>query len=249
MAPDRLPDLTTFVGTRSKRVDRVAIVVGASMLLLHLRRFAAQVDPTGARFRVFDARILGWPLASVRIANVFVLTTAEPTPASLSGRVVREIRRIGKRIAIGLDGDVWLVIHLMIAGRLHWRKPQARLAGRNDLVAFDFAVGTLVLTEAGTKRRASLHVVAGENALLAIDPGAINVLASDLSTFRRARSIENHTLKRALTDPQAQWIGKVYSDEILAAACLSPIALTQKLSDAQWERLFVATCATLQHWI
>jgi formamidopyrimidine-DNA glycosylase len=164
--------------------------------------------------------------------------------------MVRELRRIGKRIAIGVDGDLWLVLHLMIAGRLHWRPPGVKLAGRQSLAAFDFPNGSLVLTEAGTKRRASLHVFAGEEALRRIDPGGIDIFASDLTQFRAALAAENHTLKRVLTDPRVvDGIGNAYSDEILHAARLSPIALTQKLKPDEWERLYSATRETLQSWI
>ena len=181
---------------------------------------------------------------------MFLLRTAEPPLASVEGRVVRELRRIGKRIAIGFDGELWLVLHLMIAGRLHWRPAGVKLAGRNQLAAFDFPHGTLVLTEAGTKRRASLHVLRGEEALHAIDPGGIDVFAADLAAFRLALSVENRTLKRALTDPRiVSGIGNAYSDEILHAARLSPIALTHKLTADEWKRLFAATRATLQFWI
>ena len=159
------------------------------------------------------------------------------------------LRRVGKRIAIGLDDGTWLVLHLMIAGRLHWRKPEARLARRNDLAAFDFDDGTLLLTEAGTKRRASLSYLHDESELDALDPGGIDVFSCDLEAFRRALTVENRTLKRALTDPRiVSGIGNAYSDEILHAARLSPIALTRKLSDAEWERLLNATRATLQLW-
>ena len=179
-----------------------------------------------------------------------MLRVTDPPLASVEGRTVRELRRIGKRIAIGLDGDLWLVIHLMIAGRLHWRRPAAKLASRSDLAAFDFATGTLVLTEAGSKRRAALYVFAGEAALEAIDPGGIDVFACDLATFRAALSLENRTLKRALTDPRiVSGIGNAYSDEILHAAQLSPIALTHKLASPQWERLFATTRCELQRWI
>jgi formamidopyrimidine-DNA glycosylase len=195
-------------------------------------------------------RIVGQPLERVRVRGVFVLRTAEPPLASVEGRVVRAVRRVGKRIAIGVEGDLWLVIHLMIAGRLHWRPPAAKLAGRNDLAAFDFPSGTLVLTEAGSKRRASLHLLRGEAALHAIDPGGIDVFASDLDAFRAALTLENRTLKRALTDPRiVSGIGNAYSDEILHAAQLSPIALTRSLTPPQWQRLFDATRATLQRWI
>jgi len=196
-------------------------------------------------------RIVGEKLDGVRLRRGgFVLRTSEPPIAHVAGRVVREVRRLGKRIGIGLDDDLWLVVHLMIAGRLHWKAPEAALGGRSDLAAFDFSAGTLVLTEAGTKRRASLHVVAGEAAMLAMDPGGIDVFTADLETFRDALSRENHTLKRALTDPHAlSGIGNAYSDEILHAAMLSPLASTHKLTDEQWGRLYVATRATLQVWI
>ena len=163
---------------------------------------------------------------------------------------MRELRRIGKRIAIGVEGDLWLVLHLMIAGRLHWRPPEAKLAGRNNLAAFDFPKGSLVLTEAGSKRRASLHVFSSEESLWSIDPGGLEIFSSDLNAFRAALTAENHTLKRALTDPRiVSGIGNAYSDEILHAAQLSPIKLTHKLEAYEWERLFTATRNTLQLWI
>jgi formamidopyrimidine-DNA glycosylase len=203
-----------------------------------------------AYLSALEPRIVGQPLVRVRVASVPVLRTADPPLAQLEGLTVRELRRIGKRIAIGFDGDLWLVLHLMIAGRLHWRPPAAKLASRKDLAALDFPGGTLVLTEAGTKRRASLHVLRGEAALHAADPGGIDVLACDLDAFRRALTLENRTLKRALTDPRiVDGIGNAYSDEILHAARLSPIALTHKLAPDEWERLFAATRATLQLWI
>jgi formamidopyrimidine-DNA glycosylase len=197
-----------------------------------------------------EARIVGQPLERVRIASPSLLRTADPPLAQAEGHVVDEVRRIGKRIAIGFDGDLWLVLHLMIAGRLHWRPPGAAIAGRNDLVAFDFPNGTLVLTEAGRKRRASLHVLYGDEAIHAIDPGGIDVFACDLEGFRHALTLENHTLKRALTDPRiVNGIGNAYSDEILHAAQLSPIALTHKLEPQEWKRLFEASRTTLQRWI
>jgi formamidopyrimidine-DNA glycosylase len=209
-----------------------------------------ELPDVAAYISALEPRIVGRPLQRVRVASVFVLRTADPPLASVEGRIVRELRRVGKRIAIGLDGDVWLVIHLMIAGRLHWRPQGAKLAGRNDLAAFDFPDGTLVLTEAGSKRRASLHVVSGEDALTALDPGGIDVFTSDLDAFRRALTVENRTLKRALTDPRiVSGIGNAYSDEILHAAQLSPIALTHKLTSDEWERLFSASRTTLQRWI
>jgi formamidopyrimidine-DNA glycosylase len=203
-----------------------------------------------AYISALEPRIVGQPLEHVRVASAFLLRTARPPIAGVEGRVVRELRRIGKRIAIGVDGDLWLVLHLMIAGRLHWRPPGAKLAGRNNLAAFDFPHGSLVLTEAGTKRRASLHLFEGEEALRSIDPGGIDVLASDLNSFRDALTVENRTLKRALTDPRIlSGIGNAYSDEILHAAQLSPVALTRKLESHEWERLYAATRATLELWI
>lgn len=158
--------------------------------------------------------------------------------------------RIGKRIAIGLDNDLWLVLHLMIAGRLHWRPPAGKLGGRQNLAAFDFPQGSLVLTEAGSKRRASLHVFRGEEGLRSANPGGIEIFSSDFDSFRAALSSENRTLKRALTDPRIiSGIGNAYSDEILHAAQLSPIALTQKLKSQEWQRLFTATRETLLLWI
>ena len=184
-----------------------------------------ELPDVAAYISALEPRIVGQPLEHARIASVFVLRTADPPVAELEGRLVRELRRVGKRIAIGFEGDLWLIIHLMIAGRLHWRPPHAKLGGRNNLAAFDFPAGSLVLTEAGSKRRASLHVVRGTDALAAIDPGGIEVFAADLDAFKAALSVENRTLKRALTDPRiVSGIGNAYSDEILHAAQLSPIA-------------------------
>jgi formamidopyrimidine-DNA glycosylase len=197
-----------------------------------------------------EARIVAQPVDRVRLASPFLLRTAQPPVTNVEGRVVREVRRIGKRIAIGVEGDLWLVLHLMIAGRLHWRPPGAKLAGRHSLAAFDFPNGSLVLTEAGTKHRASLHVLIGEEGLRSIDPGGIDIFASDLSSFRDALTFENRTLKRALTDPRlVSGIGNAYSDEILHAAQLSPITLTRKLEPHEWERLFAAARHTLRVWI
>jgi formamidopyrimidine-DNA glycosylase len=186
----------------------------------------------------------------VRLASPFLLRTVQPPIKSVEGRVVRELRRIGKRIAIGVEGDLWLVLHLMIAGRLHWRPPQAKLAGRHSLAAFDFPSGSLLLTEAGTKHRASLHVLAGEEGLRSVDPGGIDIFTSGLSSFRDALTFENRTIKRALTDPRlVSGIGNAYSDEILHAAQLSPVTLTRKLEPLEWERLFAAARHTLEVWI
>jgi formamidopyrimidine-DNA glycosylase len=209
-----------------------------------------ELPDIAAYLSALEPRIVGEPLERVRVAGISLLRTAQPPLASVEGRTVRELRRIGKRIALGLEGDLWLVLHLMIAGRLHWCPPGAKLAGRQSLAAFDFPKGSLVLTEAGTKRRASLHVVAGEEALRSVDPGGIDVFASDLNQFRAALCAENHTLKRVITDPRVvDGIGNAYSDEILHAARLSPIALTQKLKPEEWERLYTATRETLQLWI
>ena len=173
-----------------------------------------------------DSRIVGQRLIRVRVASTFLLRSTQPPIHEVDGCVVRELRRIGKRIAIGLEKELWLVLHLMIAGRLHWRSPDASLAGRNNLAAFDFPDGSLILTEAGTKRRASLHLLHGEESLSSMDPGGIDLLTSNLESFRVALSAENRTLKRALTDPRlVSGIGNAYSDEILHAAQLSPIAL------------------------
>jgi formamidopyrimidine-DNA glycosylase len=209
-----------------------------------------ELPDIAAYLSALEPRIVGQPLEHVRIASPFLLRTVQPPLSAVEGRTVRSLRRIGKRIAIGLDDDLWLVLHLMIAGRLHWRPPAAKLGGRQSLAAFDFPNGSLVLTEAGAKRRASLHVLRGEADLLAIDPGGIDVLSADLKTFRTALTRENRTLKRALTDPTIlSGIGNAYSDEILHAAQLSPILLTHKLTSPQWKRLLEATRATLQLWI
>jgi len=209
-----------------------------------------ELPDIAAYISALEPRIVAQPIEQVRLASAFLLRTVQPPLASVEGRTVRELRRIGKRIAIGVDGDLWLVLHLMIAGRLHWRPRGAKLSGRQNLAAFDFPEGSLVLTEAGTKRRASLHVLSGEEGLRSVDPGGIEVFASNLSSFRAALTAENRTLKRALTDPRlVSGIGNAYSDEILHAAQLSPIALTHKLNPDEWERLFAATRQTLGLWI
>ena len=209
-----------------------------------------ELPDISAYITALEPRILGQPLEHVRLQSAFLLRTAQPPLADAAGRTVRELRRIGKRIAFGLDDDLWLVLHLMIAGRLHWRPVNAKLAGRQSLAAFDFPNGSLVLTEAGSKRRASLHVVQGEEALSSFDAGGIDVFSSDLDSFRAALTAENHTLKRALTDPRLlSGIGNAYSDEILHAAQLSPLTQTQKLKPPDWEKLFAATQRTLKLWI
>jgi len=220
--------------------------VGATCKLICM----PELPDIAAYITALEPRIVGQPIERVRLASPFLLRTVQPPLASVEGRIVRELRRVGKRIAIGVESDLWLVLHLMIAGRLHWRPPQAKLSGRQNLAAFDFPSGSLVLTEAGTKRRASLHVLSGEEGLRSIDPGGIEIFASDLASFRAALTAENRTLKRALTDPRlVSGIGNAYSDEILHAAQLSPIALTHKLETQEWERLFDATRRTLTLWI
>jgi formamidopyrimidine-DNA glycosylase len=209
-----------------------------------------ELPDIAAYISALEPRIVGRPLERVRLQSAFLLRTAQPPVSEAEGQRVRELRRLGKRIAIGLENDLWLVLHLMIAGRLHWRPPDAKLAGRQNLGAFDFPEGSLVLTEAGSKRRASLHIVAGETGLQSMDPGGIEILTSDLASFRGVLGSENHTLKRALTDPRlVSGVGNAYSDEILHAAKLSPIALTQKLTPEEWERLFAAAQHTLTLWI
>jgi formamidopyrimidine-DNA glycosylase len=213
-----------------------------------------ELPDISAYIAALEPRILGQTLESVRLASVFLLRTVDPPVASTEGKAVRAIRRVGKRIAIGVESDsggaIWLVLHLMIAGRLHWKPPHAKLAGRNALAGFDFPDGTLLLTEAGSKRRASLHVLKGEEGLRSIDPGGIEIFSTGLDGFRAALTLENRTLKRALTDPRiVSGIGNAYSDEILHAAQLSPILQTHKLKPEEWERLFSAARATLAVWV
>jgi len=194
-------------------------------------------------------RILGERLEHVRIASPFLLRTAAPPVADVEGKTVVQICRLGKRICIGMDNDIWLVLHLMIAGRLHWRKRGVKLSPPRGLAAFDFANGTLLWTEAGSQKRASLHVVAGEEGVAALDPGGLEVLQADLEQFTAVLRSANHTLKRALTDPRLfSGIGNAYSDEILFEARLSPLALTQKLKPEEIERLFLAVQSSLGQW-
>jgi formamidopyrimidine-DNA glycosylase len=196
-----------------------------------------------------ERRLRGARLERVRLLSPFVLRSVDPPLAEVTGRTVRELRRLGKRIVIGLDGDLFVLLHLMIAGRLHWRPPGARPPGKIGLAAVDFSTGTLVLTEAGTKKRAALHLVRGEEALRAHDPGGLEVLSADLAAFRAALVTENHTLKRALTDPRLlSGIGNAYADEVLHRARLSPVKLSQQLTDDETARLFEATRATLLDW-
>jgi formamidopyrimidine-DNA glycosylase len=194
-------------------------------------------------------RALGRRLVRVRLANPFLLRSVEPPLHEAEGKQVTGLRRLGKRIVFALEGDLFLVLHLMIAGRLHWKEPGARLPGKVGLAGFDFPTGTLSLTEAGSKRRASLHLVRGEADLAAHDPGGLEVFETDLGGFRAVLTRENHTLKRALTDPRLfSGIGNAYSDEILHRAGFSPLALTQRLSAPHIERLFHAVRGTLEEW-
>jgi formamidopyrimidine-DNA glycosylase len=209
-----------------------------------------ELPDIAAYITALEPRIVAQPIERVRLNSPFLLRTAQPPLSSAEDRIVRELRRVGKRIAIGVDNDLWLVLHLMIAGRLHWRPRGAPLKGRQSLAAFDFPSGSLVLTEAGTQHRASLHILAGEDGLRSIDPGGIDIFTSDLNSFRAALTAENRTLKRALTDPRIlSGIGNAYSDEILHAAQLSPVTLTHKLKPSDWEKLFAATRDTIQLWI
>jgi formamidopyrimidine-DNA glycosylase len=209
-----------------------------------------ELPDISAYITALESRVIGQRLERMRVASPFLLRTVQPPLASAEGKTVEKLRRIGKRIAMGVEGDLWLVLHLMIAGRLHWRARDAKLSGRQSLAAFDFPNGSLVLTEAGSKKRASLHVVSGEQNLATFDAGGIDVFAADIESFRAALSAENHTLKRALTDPRlVNGVGNAYSDEILHAAQLSPLTLTSKLAPAQWEKLFSAARETLQVWI
>ena len=209
-----------------------------------------ELPDIAAYISALEQRILGHVLKSAEVRGPFLLRTAQPPIDALHGRTVTELRRVGKRIAIGFDNDLWLVFHLMIAGRLHWKQRHVTPDGRRTLAAFEFDSGSLTLTEAGTRKRASLHVVAGEAGLKNMDPGGLDMLASSLEEFSAALKSENHTLKRSLTDPRLlSGIGNAYSDEILFHAQLSPVALTQRLTDEQIGRLFTATRQTLTQWM
>jgi formamidopyrimidine-DNA glycosylase len=209
-----------------------------------------ELPDIAAYITALEPRIVAQPIERIRLNSPFLLRTAQPPLSSAEGRIVRELRRLGKRIAIGVDNDLWLVLHLMIAGRLHWRPRGAPLKGRQSLAALDFPTGSLVLTEAGTQHRASLHVLTGEEGLRSVDPGGIDIFTNDLDSFRAALTAENRTLKRALTDPRIlSGIGNAYSDEILHAAQLSPVTLTHKLKPSEWEKLFAAARDTIQLWV
>jgi len=197
-----------------------------------------------------DSRVSGAALERVRLASPFVLRSVDPPIAEAHGRAVIGLRRVGKRIVIALDGELFLVIHLMVAGRLHWKAAGARVSGKAGLAAFDFSTGTVTLTEAGTKKRAAIHLVKGEQGLADLDAGGIDPLACTAGEFSDAITRENHTLKRALTDPHIlSGIGNAYSDEILHKARLSPVRQTRALSDGEHARLYEAARATLYEWV
>lgn len=208
-----------------------------------------ELPDIAAYLNALERRIVGQPLERMRVASAFLLRTVQPPIEAAEGHTVHSLRRIGKRIAVEFDNGIWMVLHLMIAGRLHWRPVGAKLGGRNNLAAFDFPNGSLVLTEAGIKHRASLHLFRNEEEMQSIDPGGVDVFAIDLDGFRSALTAENRTLKRALTDPRMlSGIGNAYSDEILHAAQLSPILHTHNLTPEEWIRLWTATRETLQTW-
>jgi formamidopyrimidine-DNA glycosylase len=197
-----------------------------------------------------EKRIQGSTLERVRVASPFLLRTAVPPLSSVEGKKIIELRRLGKRICFGLEGDLWLVLHLMIAGRLHWYDERAKAAKARSVAVFEFSTGSLTLTEAGTQKRASLHVLQGEAELENLNPGGLEVFDASTEDFARAIRAKNHTLKRALTDPRIlSGIGNAYSDEILFEARLSPFTLTQKLGDEEVERLFAAIKRTLTEWL
>jgi formamidopyrimidine-DNA glycosylase len=197
-----------------------------------------------------ERRIIGERLDRLRIQSPFLLRTFDPALETVNGKLVREVRRLGKRIVLGFDEELWLVLHLMIAGRLHWKEPGVKLATKAALAVFSFSNGTLLLTEAGTKRRASLYLIRGEDALREHDPGGLEPIPATLDEFQKVLRQRNHTLKRALADPHLfSGIGNAYSDEILHRARLSPLALSQKLTPDEVERLYSATRAVLLEWV
>src|SRR5438874_13242009 len=219
-----------------------------SIMRHSIRRMPELPDVT-VYIEALEPRLRGARLERVRLLSPFVLRSVDPPLAAAAGRTVSGLRRLGKRIVIGLDGDLFLLLHLMIAGRLHWRPAGARPPGKIGLAAFDFATGTLVMTEAGTKKRAAIHLVRGEEALREHDPGGLEVLEADLTAFRAALLAEKHTLKRALTDARLfSGIGNAYSDEILHRARLSPLKLTSSLSENEIQVLFAACRSVLSEW-
>jgi formamidopyrimidine-DNA glycosylase len=218
--------------------------------LIELCDQVPELPDIAAYLEALQPRVINQPLERLRIGNPFVVRTIEPAPDEIAGRLVIALRRLGKRIVFALNGELFVVLHLMIAGRLRWRDRGAPIPAKVGLAAFDFPTGTAILTEAGSRRQASIHIVRGENALAAMDPGGAEVLDLDLETFASLLRRENHTLKRALTDPHVfSGIGNAYSDEILHAARLSPLKLTSALDDEEVERLFFATRETLENWM
>lgn len=208
-----------------------------------------ELPDIAAYLHALSPRVIGEPLQQVRVASPFFVRTFQPPLTEAEGRSVEALRRMGKRIVFALEGDLFLVLHLMIAGRLHWRNAGATLGGRNALGALDFPLGSLVITEASPKKRASLHLVRGEEDLRGLDPGGLEVLDATFEQFREALTRSNHTVKRALTDPRLfSGIGNAYSDEILHRARLSPVRLTRKLSEEELERLHRAVRETLIYW-
>ncbi len=241
-----MASLLTSAATRATRRTLLAAPSGCSFAP---RRPVPELPDIVVYIEALESRVLGRALEKIRSADVFVLRTAVPPVDSLVGRKVGELRRLGKRIAFRFAGDLWLVVHLMVAGRLQWSGTAENPSARNALAHLAFPTGTLTLTEAGTKHRASLHLVEGEAALRAHDPGGIEVLPGGARQFAAALTAENHTLKRALTDPRLfSGIGNAYSDEILHAARLSPVALTQKLNAGEIARLHAAACEQLAVW-
>ena len=202
-----------------------------------------------AYFQALEPRILNQPIQDIRLSSPFLLRSVDPPLAEATGKTVTNLRRLGKRIVFALEDDLFLVIHLMIAGRFHWKEKPTK-PNRQTLASFVFPSGTLMLTEAGSKKRASMYFVRGESALAAFDPGGLEVFEADLDSFKARLTVENHTLKRALTDPHLfSGIGNAYSDEILHAAGLSPLKLTKRLEDSEVQRLYEATKGTLRFWI
>jgi formamidopyrimidine-DNA glycosylase len=236
--------ITTRVGFRRDRTGPSAQFVERT-----LARMPELPDIT-VYVEAIQRRILGETLDSVRIRSPFLLRTFDPPLDSVKGKIVREVRRLGKRIALGLDDELWLVLHLMIAGRLHWKPVGVKLLGKSSLASFDFPKGSLQLTEAGTKHRASLYLLRGGDALRMHDPGGLEPITATFDQFLAVLRLRNHTLKRALTDPRLfSGIGNAYSDEILHRAGLSPLALSQKLATDEAERLYKATRDVLNEWV
>lgn len=235
------------MGARERTLPRV--LVAFVFCAQKIRRAVPELPDITVYLEALEARVLGRKLERIQISNMFVLRTALPPIDSVSGQRVTALRRLGKRIVLGFENGRWIVIHLMIAGRLHWVDKADKASGRNALAGFVFENGTLTLTEAGTKRRAAIHLVADETALRAHDPGGIDVSAATTEAFAGALTAQNHTLKRALTDPRLfSGIGNAYSDEILHAAKLSPIAQTKKLTAEEIARLHEATKERLRAW-